>query len=273
MDAGNDLLPAEATHDPLHHGKEIQNTDVAVVSIDSQASESSGSTTILNISNYYSFQFFSDHLMMRRYIQIPKGKRCKYTGVKLHSSVQLIKPYSSTFANYTALATKKPRVDRIVNSLKFCPQLGCIESFTDEASLAEHMPLEKHTFQSVLKTMMYKARLTCVNKMKCSNLNSTQHQLPSNPFSSKTEGLENFTKIAGWALPKRKVFRYSTKQKRLFMEIFLSGQECRKKMSPEQVQQQLPTKLKPSEYVTSQQIRSLFSRQVSFYNQSVFVGL
>ena len=57
------------------------------------------------------------------------------------------------------------------------------------------------------------------------------------------------------------------------MEIFLAGEECRKKMSPEQVHQQLHTKLKPSEYVTSQQIRSLFSRQVSFYNQSVFLGL
>ena len=109
--------------------------------------------------------------------------------------------------------------------------------------------------------------------MKCSNLNSTHHQLPSNSISSKTEGLENFTKIAGWALPKRKVFCYSTKQKRLLMEIFLAEEEYRKKMSPEQVHQQLHTKLKPSECVKSQQIRSLFSRQVSFYNESVFVGL
>ena len=57
------------------------------------------------------------------------------------------------------------------------------------------------------------------------------------------------------------------------MEIFLAEEEYRKEMSPEQVHQQLRTKLKPSEYVMSQQIRSLFSRQVSFYNQSVLVGL
>ena len=96
--------------------------------------------------------------------------------------------------------------------------------------------------------MMDKARLTSVNKMKCSNLNSTYHQLPSNSICSKTEGLENFTKITGWTLSKRKVFRYSTKQKKLLMEIFLDGEECRKKMSPEQVHQQLRVKLKPSEY-------------------------
>ena len=135
------------------------------------------------------------------------------------------------------------------------------------------MLLGRHTSQPVPKTMMDKAGLTYVNKMKCSSLNSTHHQLPSNSISSKTEWLENVTKIAGWALPKRKVFRYSTKQKRLLMEIFLAGEEYREKMSPEQVHQQLRTKLKPSEYVTSQQIRSLFSKKVSFYNQSVFVGL
>ena len=218
-------------------------------------------------------RFFSDHMMMWRYFQIGKGKKWKYTGVTFHSSVQIIKPYSSSFANYTAVRTKEPCVDGSVNNLKFCPQLGCIESFTDEVSLAEHMLLGRHTSQPVSKTMMDKARLTYVNKMKCSNLNSTHHQLPSTSISSKTEGLENVTKIAGLALPKRKVFRYSTKQKRLLMEIFLAGEDCRKKMIPEQVHQQLHTKLKPSEYVTSQQIRPLFYRQVSFYNQCVFLGL
>ena len=218
-------------------------------------------------------RFLSDHMMMWRYFHIGKGKKWKYTGVKFHSSVQIIKPYSSTFANHIALRTKEPHVDRSVNNLKFCPQLGCIESFTEQVSLAEHMPLGRHTSWPFPKTMMDKARLTYVNKMKCSNLNSTHHQLPSTSIRSKTEGLENVTKIAGLALPNRKVFHYSTKQKRLLMEIFLAGEECRKKMSPEQVHQKMHTKLKPSEYVMSQQIRSLFSRQVSFYNQSVFLGL
>ena len=205
--------------------------------------------------------------------RLVKGKRGSILEVTFHSSVQIIKPYSSSFANYTAVRTKEPCVDGSVNNLKFCPQRGCTESFTDKVSLAEHMLLGRHTSQPVSKTMMDKARLTYVNKMKCSNLNSTHHQLPSNSINSKTEGLENFTKISGWALPKRRVFHYSTKQKRLLMEIFLAGEECRKKMIPEQVHHQLHTKLKPSEYATSQPIRSLFSRQVSFYNQSVFLGL
>ena len=143
------MLTAEAAYDALHHGKGFQNAGVAVISIDSQASELSGPTAIANISNYHSFQFFSDHMMMWRYFQIGKGKKWKYTGVTFHSSVQIIKLYSSTFANYIALTTKKPHIDGSVNSLKFCPQLGCIESFTDEASLAEHMLLRRHTSQPV----------------------------------------------------------------------------------------------------------------------------
>ena len=189
------MLTAEATYDALLHGKGIQNADVAVVSIDSQTSELSGPTTIPNISNYHFFQFLSDHMMMWRYFQIGKGKRWKYTGVTFHSFVEIIKFYSSTFANYAALTTKKPRVDGSVNILKFSPQLGCTESFTDEASLAEHMLLGRHTSQPIPKTMMDKARLTYGNKMKCSNPNSTHHQLLSSSISSKTEGFGNFIKL------------------------------------------------------------------------------
>ena len=96
--------------------------------------------------------------------------------------------------------------------------------------------------------------------MKISNLNSYDY-LPSS--QSVIKGIENFTDITGWALPKRKVLRYSSKQKTLLMQMFMSGEEQGKKMSPEQVHQQLRTKLKPSEYVTTQQIRSLFSRRVN----------
>ena len=64
MDAGNDLLTVKAIYDALHQGKRIQNADVAVISVDSQASELSEPTTIPNISNYQYFQFFSDHIMM-----------------------------------------------------------------------------------------------------------------------------------------------------------------------------------------------------------------
>ena len=57
----------------------------------------------------------------------------------------------------------------------------------------------------------------------------------------------------------RKTFRFTEKQKKLPMEIFMKGEDSGQKISPDQVHQDLRKKLKPSEYVTSQQIRALFS--------------
>ena len=74
VDAGNDLTTAEDIHSALHHGVGIKNADVAVVMIESKESMLSGPTTIPNISNYHSFQFFDDHMLMWRYFQIGKGK-------------------------------------------------------------------------------------------------------------------------------------------------------------------------------------------------------
>lgn len=64
----------------------------------------------------------------------------------------------------------------------------------------------------------------------------------------------------GWALPTRSNFRYSTKQKRILYKYFIDGEESGRKMSPEEVHLLMRNDLTPSEYVTSQQIRSLFSR-------------
>ena len=96
VDAGNELMTAEDIYTALHHGKGIQNADVAVVSIDSGASILSGQSPIQNISNYHSFQFFPDQMLMWRYFQVGKGKIWKYTNVTCKSSVEIIKPFSKT---------------------------------------------------------------------------------------------------------------------------------------------------------------------------------
>ncbi|XP_065644396.1 uncharacterized protein LOC136075369 isoform X2 [Hydra vulgaris] len=199
-------------------------------------------------------------MIMWRYFQIGKGKKWNYTNVTFHSSVQIVKPYSSTCKSYTALSdSKKKRVDRSVNTLNLCTQIGRAESIYDTDLLADHMLSENLTFQSVAKSMIDRARHSYVDKMNLnSSLNSSDYLLLS--YSIIKQGIENFTNITGWALPKRKVFRYSSKQKTLLMQMFMAVEERGKKMSPEQVHQQLRTMLKPSEYVTTQQIRSLFCR-------------
>ena len=46
----------------------------------------------------------------------------------------------------------------------------------------------------------------------------------------------------------------------MLFELFMQGEESGKKVSPEQANLILRKKLEPDEYVTNQQVRSLFSR-------------
>ena len=75
-------------------------------------------------------------------------------------------------------------------------------------------------------------------------------------------------KQRGWALPIRSNFKYSAKQKSLLYKYFIAGKKSGEKISPEQVQLLFRKVVqKTEEYVTSQQIRSLFSRWSSLQRQ------
>ena len=64
----------------------------------------------------------------------------------------------------------------------------------------------------------------------------------------------------GWALPIRKIFRYSYEQKMFLFNIFKEGEETGKKMSPDQTHMKMREQFPVSQYVTAEQIKSLFSR-------------
>ena len=104
-----------------------------------------------------------------------------------------------------------------------------------------------------------------VNKMKMSKpnaLSTVSGQLLSSEkahFVEYHDQLCIFTKPR-WVLPMRKDFRFSEKQKKILYKVFVDGEVSGKKMSPEQVHLELIKVLTPSEYVSSQQIHSLFSR-------------
>ena len=67
----------------------------------------------------------------------------------------------------------------------------------------------------------------------------------------------------GWALPVRSNFHYSYEQKKFFCDSFKEGEISVKKMSPEQVHLKMRKDFSPSQYVTVQQIKSLFSRMTA----------
>ena len=263
VDAGNDLLTAEDVYQALHYGSGIRNAEVAVIAIDTKNSMLSGPSPIPKISQYHSFEFHNDHMLMWRYFGIGEGKRWNYSGVIFQPAVQIILPYSATSKQSVVnCKSKRPRMDRSINTLKFCPEVGCSQSFDDDKDLEEHLLSGQHTKVST-KSLVDRAKQSYVNRMKVSLSESSLNL--STMSTSSTEGnvsLADFNVFCnkGWALPVRRIFRYTEKQKKLLLEVFIAGEESGKKMSPEQVHQSLRRKLSPSEYVTSQQIRSLFSR-------------
>ena len=105
-------------------------------------------------------------------------------------------------------------MDRKVNDLKLCPEASCAESFCDEVSLQEHLIAGSHTNQTAPKSMMDKARYSYVNKMKAASFScSATGNLQCCNSVIDVDKEHNFTHSIEWALPRRKEFHYSTKQK------------------------------------------------------------
>ena len=64
-------------------------------------------------------------------------------------------------------------------------------------------------------------------------------------------------------LPVRNTFWYTCKQKMFLYKHFKEGESTGTKISPEQVHLKMRKEFSPNEYVTIQQIKSLFSRKSS----------
>ena len=142
------------------------------LSIDSKASILSGQSPVQNISNYHSFQFIPNHMLMWTYFQVGRGKIWKYTNVTFQPSVEMIKQFRKRSKSTAPSKAKKPLMDRKGNDLKFCPKAGCAEPFCDEVSLQEHLITGNHTNQTAPKSVMDKERYFYVNKMKATSFSS-----------------------------------------------------------------------------------------------------
>ena len=117
VDAGNDLMTAENLYHALHFAKGIQDAQVAVVTINQKETVLNGTSAIPKTSQYHPFEFFSTYMMMWRHFRIGKGKRWDYSNVTLQKT------------NKASMKSKKTRLDRNINNLLFCPQIGCCDSF------------------------------------------------------------------------------------------------------------------------------------------------
>ena len=108
---------------------------------------------------------------------------------------------------------------------------------------------------------MAKVKSKFITKMKLSAVNnlplSTNCRI--SPIQSYCPLFDIFDK-EGWALHTRSKFRFNDKQKTLLWQYYIDGEKSGKKKTPEEVHMLLRKDLQPEDYVTPQQIKSLFSR-------------
>ena len=213
---------------------------------------------------------------MWRYFEIGKGSRVEYGDVSFTSGLSVIIPFSKTdkrSPSSTSSKTRKVRSGRELSNSFFCTEYGCNEIFDDQSTLDNHLLAGNHTLIQVTSSMD-KVKQAYVTRMQ----NSSQSHFPESHYGYKTAAIDvniacdlypSLLSICsiGWALPVRSVFRFSFTQKKILHNIFIDGEKSNKKMSAEQAQQLMRKDLSPEQYVTAQQIKSLFSRWAKLYRE------
>ena len=192
---------------------------------------------------------------MWRYFGIGKGKRSDYSIVTFLPKIDVILPYSATSkdeTNKASVKSKKPFLDRNINNLLFCPEICCCDSFEKPECLEAHLLSNQHTIVETV-SLVDKAKHSYVGKMKMSVSTFFNNMAASSSSMALDEGvslklkLNHFCEEKRWALPVRKTFRFTEKQKKLLIEIFMNGEDSGQKISPDQVHQDLRKKLTANE--------------------------
>ena len=254
VDADNDLMTAEDLYHALHVGKGIQNAQVAVVAINQKETALNDTSTIPKISQYHLFELFSTYMIRWSYVGTGKGKRWDYSNVTFLPKTDIILLYSATSkyeTNKASMKSKKPCLDRNINNLLFCPEIGCCDSFEKQECLQAHLLSDQHIKVETV-SLVDKAKQSYVDKRKMSLSTSFNNMAASSSSMALDEGvssklnLNHFCEEKGWALPLRKTFQFTEKQKKLLMEIFMKGEDSGQKISLNQVHQDLRKKLTPN---------------------------
>lgn len=268
VEGGNDIDNDIDIYNALHYAKGLKNSKVCVVDISTQDTNLNCSKT-KDISTYHSVAFEDNEMKMRRYYGIGKGVTQKYSDCSFQSGLNVKMPFHSTEPSpIMVTSTPKPNSkktvceDRQLCTLYFCATAGCKGTFENKPDYDAHLIAGNHEFTKECGALDTVKKMF-VSKMK--SLSSSHEVYTSEPktvltsISTEVPMMSRFSE-AGWALPIRSNFRYSYKQKKYLYNQFMEGEISGKKKSPEQVHLDMRKDFDVEEYVTVQQIKSLFSR-------------
>ena len=177
--------------------------------------------------------------------------------------MKLVKPFSITNSTnkYAPTGNLKKRENREFCNLHFCLENGCSDAFDSQLELEQHVLSNQYNF-STIKSGMDKVKMSFINHMKKSSNAVTPFTVEPRSVQQKTNEISCLNQFSetGWALPVRQKFRFSSNQKKTLYKYFIDGETSGKKFSAQQVHLLIRRELDVDEYVTCQQIKSLFSR-------------
>ena len=162
---------------------------------------------IANISNYHSYQFKENEMLLWRYYNVGSGVRIPYNNVSVTPSYEHISQYSSTESiQRKSGKSKKERKDRELSTILFCQDENCDQTFSTLTEMEEHMEVRVH--QHLKETTSFDiVRKSFVNKMKATKVDSVSASLSTKTTSSFHDNrFMQLLRKQGWALPTRNNF-------------------------------------------------------------------
>ena len=173
---------------------------------------------------------------MWRNFQVGESGNIPFGPVEFSCEVRKVLLYSKTdkrVQQSEKLLEKKKQ--KKIFGFFFCTEYGCNGMFSTQLHLDQYKLSGTHDYSS-RSTSMDKLRYSFAEKIKQSSHFVTNPDR-SNSITINGKCYNSFDTVEKkcWAIPKRKKFRYSEKQKSILLKYFEEGEQTGIKKTPEQV--------------------------------------
>lgn len=274
VNEGNDVTTAMEMKEALESHGGAKDCFSAVAEVSAQAKMTK--QTFAGVQSYSNFEFTGNGVRVWKAYNIGPGKEYEKKfdkttdfSLKFHDHFKVCVPEA------TAPQPKRQKVqdpqanlppepsENPMNVKGFpCPEINCIKEFVTFSGLQRHLDVGRH----VLK--VHEDNPPDYVKKKwaevCTSL-TTKHV--SAPAATSSLSEEESDVHMGWAVKStRKVVRFSDKVKGHLLQLFIEGEDAGHKAHPAEVAMHMKKakgKFSRQEWLTSQQVKSYFSRLTS----------
>ena len=275
VNEGHDVTDAVSVKEGIDASPGIlKNSKSCVIELDYNNLEL-GKAKTKDISRYHYFEFEENGIRAWEFQGIGNGKLLQQQDVNFISCSKVVKPFAETFDKRSRQQVNNNRNSKMK---VWCSDSDCSAVYKSEEALSDHILkgshiyLEKHGEGTKLSSTD-RVKIVFADKLLFGNKTKVSSQLPGLLSSTATEVSNkegpSLNVSAGWALKaRRKVVKFSTKQKRYLVSLFEQGEKTNRKEDPKNVADMMrkaraPSGAKmfePSEYLRKEQIASFFSR-------------